>query len=87
MELENKKDKLNNTWLISGCSGIGKATLAYRIIRYILKQDSTETSSNNKNGDGLLYVERTSEIFLKVCFQLDCLGYLLVLNEDIFFHI
>ena len=60
------KDKLNNTWLISGCSGIGKATLAYRIIRYILTQDSPQTNPNNKNGDGPLYVERTSEIFLKV---------------------
>ena len=61
-----KKNKLNNTWLISGPSGMGKATLAYRMIRYIFAHDSLKTGSHNKDGHGPLYVDKNNEIFLKV---------------------
>lgn len=36
-----KKGSLHNSWLISGIRGIGKATLAYRLARFILSADTS----------------------------------------------
>ena len=36
--------RLSHAWLISGCAGIGKATLGYRFARYLLAgRDRTAT--------------------------------------------
>ena len=51
-----KNNSLHNSWLISGIKGIGKATLAFRLARFILNADenngevynSLEVSSENK---------------------------------------
>ncbi|WP_409433965.1 DNA polymerase III subunit delta' [Litorimonas sp. RW-G-Af-16] len=39
--------RLHHAWLITGAPGIGKATLAYRIIRYMLGGESLLTNSLN----------------------------------------
>ena len=35
-------DRVPHAWLITGLEGIGKATLAYRIARFVLKADDKE---------------------------------------------
>ena len=40
-----KNDSLHNSWLISGIKGVGKATFAFKIARFLL--ETTETEKNN----------------------------------------
>ena len=40
-------DRLHHAWLISGPKGVGKATLAYRIARYMLAKNSSEINPTN----------------------------------------
>ncbi len=55
--LENgyRSDKLSQSWLIVGPKGIGKATLAYRFARFVLKDSKTsdESSRLTKADSGL----------------------------------
>ena len=37
-----KNNSLHNSWLISGVSGIGKATFAYKVARFLLSVDETK---------------------------------------------
>ena len=51
-------DRMPHAWLISGLEGIGKATLAYRIARFVLKADNKETTHHaslfGDNGEEVL---------------------------------
>lgn len=42
-----KNNSLHNSWLISGIEGIGKATLAYKMARFILSADYQKKDSYN----------------------------------------
>lgn len=42
-----KKNKLHNSWIISGIEGIGKATLAYKFARFILSNKNYENSNTS----------------------------------------
>ena len=49
-----RNDSLHNSWLISGIKGVGKATLAYRLARFILSnvgKDKTNCSSLDVSPD------------------------------------
>ena len=37
-----QNNSLHNSWLITGIKGIGKATLAYRLAKFILSADEKE---------------------------------------------
>ena len=43
-----KNNSLHNSWLISGIEGIGKATLAYRLARFILHADDSRRDAYDK---------------------------------------
>ncbi len=44
-----KADNLHHSWIITGEKGIGKATLAYRIIRYIFSSSNNSDIMSNLN--------------------------------------
>ena len=43
-----KNNSLHNSWLISGIEGIGKASLGYRLARFILEADENKKNSYDK---------------------------------------
>ena len=53
-----KNNSLHNSWLISGVEGIGKATFAYKLARFILSADASQKDKYNS-----LDVDINSQIF------------------------
>ncbi|MBO6290543.1 MAG: DNA polymerase III subunit delta' [Alphaproteobacteria bacterium] len=70
-----KNDSLHHAWILSGPMGVGKATLAYRIARFLLWADE-----NKKEQYSSLDVPENSDIFQ----QIACGSYpdLMVLERD-----
>ncbi len=68
-------DTLHHAWILSGPQGIGKATLAYRIARFLFWADT-----NNKSQYSSLNVAENSDVFQQVA----CNSYpdLMVLERD-----
>ncbi len=56
-----QNDNMHHAWILSGPKGIGKATLAYRIARFLLSADA-----HNKNNYKSLQVAENSAIFQQV---------------------
>ena len=42
-----KTGRLHHAWLVSGPQGVGKATFAYRIARFMLNQSTSNTSDKD----------------------------------------
>ncbi len=59
-------DRVPHAWLISGLEGIGKATLAYRIARFVLKADNKEIIKNES-----LFGDNTEEVSLQLSVSKD----------------
>lgn len=57
----HKAGRLHHAWLIGGPLGIGKATFAYRVARYILMQQSEETG-----GEQGLFVDPEEKVFHQI---------------------
>ena len=55
-----KKKKLSNAYIFSGIKGIGKATFAYRLARFILNKN------NNLNSTDSLYISKENNIFKNI---------------------
>lgn len=55
-----KKGNLPHAWMISGSKGIGKATLAYRIARCFLSQNSSESHKED------LFLDPADPVFIRI---------------------
>ena len=55
-----KKKKLSNAYIFNGIKGIGKATFAYRLARFILNKN------NNLNSTDSLYISKKNNIFKNI---------------------
>ncbi len=56
-----KNNSLHQSWLISGLKGVGKATFAYKIARFILNADE-----NNRQNYNSIDVPQDNEIFKQI---------------------
>jgi len=62
-------NRLANSWIICGPKGIGKATLAYRIARYILSETNISGKSLfdlNKSHKESMQIDETDLVFTKI---------------------
>lgn len=57
--------KLHHAWLLSGPKGIGKATLAWKIARYILALDYDKTKDEKSNSPKTFEINNDNPIFKK----------------------
>ena len=53
-----KNDKLLNAYIFYGIKGVGKATFAFRLARFILNQE--------KNSDDSLFVSKENKVFKSI---------------------
>ena len=56
----HKSGRLHHAWLLSGAKGIGKATLAYRFARYVLRHGDAQTAPDS------MHVDENDGVFKRV---------------------
>ena len=63
------KGTLAGSWLITGSKGVGKATFAYRVARFVLAQESDEKGLFGNETPSSLYLAEADHIFKAVALR------------------